>query len=135
MSLNFAMRIKTQLSPIKFVSECNNSWRCSKNYSVLLFFLIIPILQLKYMYSRMFLPLYSIKRTGNIYRETFIIVLHNVITFSFPVLVFSLQSFVINHWYIDLNIAFWCTPDVFIDFKCGLKWNIVYLKLVIMKKM
>ncbi len=34
----------------------------------------------------------------------------------------------------DLNIAFWCNVDIFIDFKCGSQCNIAYLRLVIMKK-
>ncbi len=50
-----------------------------------------PILQLECMNSRMFLSLYFIKRMGNIYWETFIIVLRNVITLNFSVLVFSLE--------------------------------------------
>ncbi len=54
-----------------------------------------PIQQLECINSRMFSPLYSIKR-----------MLHNVITFNFPVLVFNLQSFVINPWCRSDNIIF-----------------------------
>ncbi len=39
-------------------------------------------------------------------QETFIVVLHNVITFNFPVLVFSLQSFVFNPRYRSDDITF-----------------------------
>ncbi len=56
--------------------------------------------------------------------KTFIVVLQNIINFHFSVLVFYLQSFIINLWYLDLNIEFRGTTYVFIDIKSASKCNI-----------
>ncbi len=93
------------ISPVKFASKRNNSKCCPKNRKIVQYFFFFfnkPILQLEYMNSKMFLPLYSIKRMGNIYHRS----VTQCYTFSFLVLVLGLQSFLINSWYLDLSIVF-----------------------------
>ncbi len=102
------------ISPAKFTSKRNNSRCCPKNRSIHIFFCNKPILQLECTNPRMFLPLYSVKKTGNIYcRVT------QCYHLQFPCFGIQYTEFCYQPLVSNLNIAFWCSADVLIDFKCG----------------
>ncbi len=89
------------VSPIKFVSKFNNS-RCLKNRSIFLFFLNKPILQLEmYEFPNVFSTIFH-KKNGKHISKCYTMLSPSISLFWY----FSLQSFVINAKYLDLNIAF-----------------------------
>ncbi len=128
MSLNSAIWIKTQYLSSNLRQNTITPGIVQK-IVFNTFFLNKPILQLEYINSRMFVPLNSMKRTGNIYRSVIQCYRLQFPCFGIQSTKFCYQSQVSWSEYCVLMHA-----DVFIDFKCEAKWNITYLRLIIMKK-